>query len=432
MHDSLLIPGVIQEDDPKPTISGMIDLRQDPQGHLTYLEAIPAQKEDHPGQEQKPDWSPLFAAAGLDMSKFQSATPQWTSLAASDTRQAWIGQWPGFNRRPLRVEAGACHGRPVFFSLIGPWTKASRMPSSDTTQLAARILVILVLVAPLFGAVFLAHWNVTHGKGDRQGAMRLAALVFSLHMALWIFEAHIASVENFLYLLFVSVGTALLWGGAVWTLYLAIEPYIRRYWPQGIISWTRALSGRWRDPLVGRDVLYGVILGVVFCCLYGVRNHIEALYGAAPAMLSTDYLGSARAAFGQWFLRLPSSVSSTLGVFLLLFFCRALLRKPWLSAMGFVLLLAAVKSVGSDYPTLEWPMQILLYIVLAAGALRYGLVTLAVAIFTADMALNVPVTLNPSAWYFSNATFAIASVGALAFWGFYTSLAGETPWKRTV
>jgi hypothetical protein len=52
-----------------------------------------------------------------------------------------------------------------------------------------------------------------------------------------------------------------------------------------------------------------------------------------------------------------------------------------------------------------------------------------VALFTGDMALNVPVTLNASAWYFTTATLAVASVAALAFWGFYTALAGQTPWK---
>ena len=69
----------------------------------------------------------------------------------------------------------------------------------------------------------------------------------------------------------------------MWVLYLALEPYVRRYWPQAIISWTRVLGGRWRDPLVGRDVLYGVILGVLFCDLYGLRYHLEARLGAPPA-----------------------------------------------------------------------------------------------------------------------------------------------------
>ena len=129
-------------------MSGMIDVRLDPQGRLTYFEALPPEKEDPPGETlRRRIGTPLFAAAGLDMSKFQPAAPIWASLAASDARQAWTGQWPGYKHRPLRVEAAAWHGRPVYFSLIGPWNRSARMPASITgrreADLAIRILAIL-------------------------------------------------------------------------------------------------------------------------------------------------------------------------------------------------------------------------------------------------------------------------------------------------
>ena len=34
--------------------------------------------------------------------------------------------------------------------------------------------------------------------------------------------------------------------GFVWMLYLALEPYVRRRWPQSMITWSRLLS--WRVP----------------------------------------------------------------------------------------------------------------------------------------------------------------------------------------
>ena len=43
--------------------------------------------------------------------------------------------------------------------------------------------------------------------------------------------------------------------------YLTIEPFLRRYWPERIIAWRRLLSGGFRDPLVGRDLLIGCLLG---------------------------------------------------------------------------------------------------------------------------------------------------------------------------
>jgi uncharacterized membrane protein len=105
------------------------------------------------------------------------------------------------------------------------------------------------------------------------------------------------------------------------------------------------------------------------------------------------------------------------------------LRKSWLAAAGFVLLFTALKSVSSSYPAVEWPLEALLYSALALGALRFGLVALAVILFTVDAALNIPVTLNASTWYFTNTTLALASIAAVAIWGFYIALAGQVPWK---
>jgi hypothetical protein len=180
---------------------------------------------------------------------------------------------------------------------------------------------------------------------------------------------------------------------------------------------------------VGRDVLYGAVVGIFFCDLYGIRYHLEGRSGAPPSLANTDYLGSFRLAFGAWLTHVPGSITSTLLLFLMLFLLRVILRKSWLAAAGFVLLFAAIKSVSSDYPAVEWPIQAVLYTALAAGALRFGLVALTITLFTADCALNIPVTLNPSAWYFTNATLALASIAALAIWGCYIALAGQSPWK---
>jgi hypothetical protein len=53
-------------------------------------------------------------------------------------------------------------------------------------------------------------------------------------------------------------------GAMAWLFYLALEPYVRRAWPDWLISWTRLL-GAWhvRDPLVGRDVLGGLAVAAI-------------------------------------------------------------------------------------------------------------------------------------------------------------------------
>ena len=46
-----------------------------------------------------------------------------------------------------------------------------------------------------------------------------------------------------------------------WVVYVALEPWVRRKWPRTMISWSRLTSRGVRDPLVGRDLLYGTLLG---------------------------------------------------------------------------------------------------------------------------------------------------------------------------
>ena len=47
-----------------------------------------------------------------------------------------------------------------------------------------------------------------------------------------------------------------------WIYYVALEPYVRRRWPQIMIAWSRLLGGGVRDALVGGHVLIGIAMGI--------------------------------------------------------------------------------------------------------------------------------------------------------------------------
>ena len=65
----------------------------------------------------------------------------------------------------------------------------------------------------------------------------------------------------------IAVCTSVFYGVLLWTIYVALEPYVRKHWPQVLVSWTNLLAGRVADPVVGRDVLLGTALGVVWALL---------------------------------------------------------------------------------------------------------------------------------------------------------------------
>jgi serine/threonine protein kinase len=429
----LLNPGIVVSDDPPTVLSGMINLELDPQGQLTYFQAIPLQKED-PGRPSAAfDWNVLFTAAGLDPTKFQKAEPAWNSLGASDTRMAWTGTWPG-TIRPLRVEAASWHGKPVFFSLSGDWTKPERMksPEDSTAKKVRHVLLLAFVVSLLCGAIYLARRNYRQGRGDREGAFRLASIMFALELLLWLCRAHLVPSIDMFDLFVLAVSSGLFLSGLTWILYLALEPWVRRRWPQTMVSWSRLLSGQFRDPLVGRDILFGVMLGVVWLLIFQIRYIAMMRMGASPQLYQTEYLAGARHALGAWLTQIPASILGTLEFFFQLFVLKVVLRKDWLAAVAFIALNALPRGLTSSYVAVELPIEILVYAIAVLIVFRFGLVPLACAIFTVDMLSNVPFTADFSAWYMTTSVLALLSVVALAGWGFYYSLGGEPIWRPEI
>ena len=432
-HDlhAQLTPGIVQFNDPPTTQSGMINLMFDMSGRLVDFQALPPEQEQNPVPAKPADWNPLFDAAGLDASQFQPATPEWTSLANSDARAAWTGKWPG-SERPLRIEAAAWRGRPVFFRLIGPWTRPTRMHPDDTSlgQKIGQIVEIALFFAAIVGASLLARRQYKRGAGDRQGAFRLARFVFVMQLALWLSLVHFIADVELLGFFQLALGTSLFMAAVTWLLYLALEPFVRKLWPQTIISWSRLVSGRLRDPLVGRDVLFGVILGLVWVVILELRLWFGiARFGIAPQLLSTDYLLSLRFTLANALVQIPSGIQGTLFFFVLLIGLRFLLRNQWLAAAGFVVIFTTLNSLGSWHPWVAAASGLIIYGIAAFALVRFGLITLAIAVFVADTMLNVPVTFDFSRWYAPAAMFIPVVITAIAAWGFHTALAGQKLFK---
>ncbi len=216
---------------------------------------------------------------------------------------------------------------------------------------------------------------------------------------------------------------------AIWMLYVTLEPYVRRHWPQAIISWSRLLGGEWRDPLVGRDLLWGVLLGVLWSVIVGVGFLFLKREGATPQLASTSLLMGSRQVLGSWLYNCVQSILGTLNFFFLLFLLRVILRNKWLALVFFIGIFTALNTLRSDHPQIVWPVWLIVYTLAAGAVSRFGLIVLATAVFTANVALNLPYTLDFSRWYASHVTAILVCFAAIAAWGFYTSLGGQKVWK---
>ena len=428
--------GVLWTDDPPLDVSGMTLVELNPRGRLTQLTAIPPQVEQAEGAVSLPDWAPLFSAAGLDRSKWPPAQPLWTPPVFSDARAAWTGSLAERPDIPMRIEAAAYRGKPVYFELIGPWTRPERMQPYQPTageRVDLVILTVLLLSMVVVGAM-LARRNLRLGRGDRRGASRLAVVVFVAWAAAVFFGAHHVANFDELALFFEFLAWGLLLSGFFWVLYIALEPYVRRRWPATLVSWSRLLAGGVKDPLVGRDVLAGCLWGTFVVALLRLEWFAPTWLGDPPPPPMTGspwvFLG-ARAVIAHISNTLNISLIFSFAFLFVLYLFRALLRKEWAAAGAFILfftvfLNAPVLFAGGRSAAVALVGGLVLNSVSVFLLIRLGLLALVASVVFGSGFLSLPVTTQGSVWYAGISLTGILLMAAMVFYGFYTSL-GDSP-----
>jgi len=426
-----LTPGIVTANDPPQTFSEMVNVETDPDGRLLFFQAIPSEKESGSGGGTIADWTPLFRAAGLSVDDFHAVEPSWNSLASADARAAWDGKWPG-SERPLHIEAGAHRGKPVYFKLVGAWTNAERMPppAETSSERISRIFGTSFALLLFAGGAWLAYRNYSKGKGDRRGAARLAIAAILVVMLRFVVRAHLSFSSDALGLLVMALSAALFAGAVLWMLYLALEPYVRSKWPQTIVSWSRLLAGNFRDPLVARDVLFGSVLGLAWVFVFYLGYLFDIRVGERPLLPVTEVLSGLRPSIGLWLNNVVGAVYGVLMFFFVLVLLRVLVRNRWVAAALFVVLFTFPKILGSHNVPVDTVVWVIIYAIAAFAVVRFGLIALAMATFTANVLLNVPYTLNFSLWYAPIALCVVASFLVLAVWAFYVCLAGQRIFEK--
>jgi hypothetical protein len=417
---------------PAMDTTAMALLVLDTTGRLVRFEVVPPEKSAPPQNLKTPDWAGFFAASGLNIAEFRAAAPEWTPLAPTDSRLAWTGTLPERADVPIRVEAAAFHGEPVYYRMIFPWTRAGRDTETAMTRaqkVASALLVLLILTVFVGGAV-LARWNIKANRADLRGAARLGAFVFVTFLVLWILSSH--HLPNFLEAIsfLVAVASAALRTFFAIVMYVALEPFVRRREPQTLISWTRLLAGELRDPLVGRDLLIGAVYGVLIFVVEASDNFLLPLFGKLPPIpggVSTESLLGLRHALAQVLLYVLGQTIVSLGIFFMLFVLQRILRSAWIAAVV-VAVAGTLLSLGNDsseYPLISAVFLVVLFLSFLLVLKRFGLLTLVVGLVVQQVLLIFPATIHLSRWYAAPSLAGMTAIAALTIYGFRTALAGQ-------
>jgi hypothetical protein len=282
----LLVPenvlGVVAYREPPADVPGMVDVTLDPLGRLVRLTAVPGSLRGSP-TPRDPDWSGLFSEAGLDFSSFKPVETTWRPPVAHDIVAAWEG---GSRDRPaerIRVRAAAWDGRPVVFDTTDNTSSPTMNQSVRWGGPASQLVFVLMTLTALAGAGILARWNIRQGRWDRSGALQVAGSVFGVGLLLGLLRADHVPIARDEYLIFARIASWYLYSaGFIFLMYVAFEPFVRQRWPRVLTSWTRLVSGRVSDPLVGRDIVIGALAGVAIALLRGANSWLPGGWGSAP------------------------------------------------------------------------------------------------------------------------------------------------------
>jgi serine/threonine-protein kinase len=418
--------------DPPMTVSNMIAIVLDTQGRLTQLTVVPPQVDDTESHTAT-DWTVLFEAAGLPMQEFRAVEPRWIPNGYADQRAAWEGPLPGQPQIQVRAEAAAYQGRPVFFQIVGPWTRPTRQVQEPLTLMTRFIrfgegLIIVLLLA---GAFVLARHNLRSGRGDQRGATRVALVVLGALLAAWLLGArHTLDIQPEIVHFMVFLGHALVTAGVLWLAYVALEPYVRRFCPEILISWTRLIGGRLHDPLVGRDVLVGIAAGVVIALVRLGFFLLPPLFGApppAPRSIDPQFLLGTNNVLSALLRMIPNALRNAMLVTLLFVVMQMAVKRRWLAAVvtGVVFGFLGAGEMGVD----QLPANIALAVVTTAVSmttlLYFGVLAQAIAFLINFILGQGGLTADFSKLYATESAWLLLLVAGLAVFGYHASRASE-------
>lgn len=405
-----------------------------------------------------PDWKPFFEAAGLDIDKFTPVRPTVAHTVSTDTRYAWRGVYPDDRNLPVQIEAASLDGVPVSFRTKSLWrldpstTPPSQTSASTATQsqesaetLAADSddaaaesaptsaseaahanrqangdppsnatarrnatftlkeifggIINITLLTGMIGASALAWRNLRANKGDRRGAFVLGIFVGALTLISLSIGRHTIRHMLDLQVMGTPLARAIWLGGLTWLVYLGMEPVVRRRWPNFLISWTRLLSGRTRDPLVWRDILIGCAFGAIFGPIYALSLLIDLtpFHIADPIIPDLTWFSGFPFAVAILLQTVCGNLAIPLLITLLLVGLDRLFRSPWIAyplAGAFLWLV-----IGGENDN-----AVSLAAALCAAAamlvLRFfGQLAFAVSLMTATILINFPISIDLTSWY---------------------------------
>lgn len=194
------------------------------------------------------------------------------------------------------------------------------------------------------------------------------------------------------------------------------------------------MAGDYRDPLVGRDLLIGVVFGAGMMVLQLLSYLVPNWFGKATPLLVTP--GTTFLDPHMFFARFEAQVTAGLFIafvcaFLLLLFL-TLMRRELLALITVWIVLIVFSTLISQSTLVMVPIIAVTTALPIILMRRYGLLALTTAAVVVHLVIFFPMTTDITTWYATDFTIAMGICLLLGGYAAYTSLGGARVFSAKV
>jgi serine/threonine-protein kinase len=196
-----------------------------------------------------------------------------------------------------------------------------------------------------------------------------------------------------------------------------------------LTSWVRLFDGRFRDPLVGRDLLVGLVLAASLAVIRWLPAAAADWFRLPAFRLETqestlESLRGLPGALTAWFSIATFAILTIFMMVLIFLVLRLLMRRDVLTLIPMILIGIAF-SLGDGPTSLVILSSVIFMSIFWLALFRFGLLSLVVALVASELMMQMPLTIRLTAWWSAPTWVTLASLIFLAVWGFRVSLAGQ-------
>ena len=210
-------------------------------------------------------------------------------------------------------------------------------------------------------------------------------------------------------------------------IYCALEPFVRRWWSEYLISWSRLLTGDFRDPMVGRDILIGGAATCIYHLITVVIRLVDEFGLGEKRQLQTNIRWEVADSFLDGMAGLSRVLVDAvgvplnfLGIFLIVYFFTRN-KKATLILSG--ILLTVFLAIGSGN-TIVWVNDAIAVSALMFVFNRFGIVALMSAYFFFVSIVVLPLSFDPSNIVFPQTVATLVILFAIMAYAAYISIGG--------